>query len=183
MRSFIYSLIGVMSLVCAAGEYPAYVGASGGMLLPGNGNSFRRAAEVDVYAGIYTDDFFAWEVVGMCVPNAASNSGHGTLNGVAAHGLFHLAGWEAFDKLFGCERFDPFVMAGGEVRFGSQHAFAEDSHRTATGPSIGFGAFYHITENLDLRTDARAMMGCDSPCGILYSVVLGVQWNFGGGEE
>ncbi len=183
VRNLLVLLTAMLGLVCGALEYPVYVGASGGLLLPGNGNSLRRAAEVDIFAGCYTSDFVAWELVGSCVPNVSSRSDHGTLSGVAARGLFHLAGWEAFDKLFGCERFDPFVTFGAAARFGSQHAFADELHRAALGPTAGIGAFYHVTENLDLRCDAQAMLGCDSPCGMLYSVVLGLQWNFGGGGE
>lgn len=171
------------ALVCGATERPWYVGASGGMLLPGNGNSLERAAEVSVRAGFYASDFLAWEVEGLCAPNASTSDGHEALSGVAARGLYHLSGIEEFDKLFGCERFDPFVTFGGCARFGSRHAFAEGSHRTAIGPAAGIGAFYHLTESLDLRFDAQAMLGCDSPCGMLYSAVVGLQWNFGGGGE
>ncbi len=173
----------MLGMICGAGEFPAYVGASGGLLLPGNGNCLRRAAEVSVFAGCYTSDFLAWEIEGTCAPNVSSRFGNETLSGASVRGLFHLTGIEAFDRLFGCERFDPFVTFGAAALFCSQDVFAEDSHRASFGPTAGIGAFYHLTENLDLRCDARAMLGCDSPCGMLYSVVLGLQWNFGGGGE
>ncbi|MDO5317386.1 MAG: hypothetical protein Q4G65_02055 [bacterium] len=173
----------VISLFCCATEFPWYVGASGGMLLPGNGNSLRRAGEVSARVGCYTSDFLAWEVEGLSAPNASSRMGHCSLSGAAVHGLYHLSGFEAFDKLFGCERFDPFVTLGVMSRFGSRHVFAGGGHRTSTGPVAGIGAFYHLTESLDLRFDARAMLGIDSPCGMLYSAVVGLQWNFGGGGE
>lgn len=160
-----------------------YVGAAGGMLLPGNGNSFRRAAEASVRAGRYVDDFLAWELEGACAPNACSRAGNGALSGVAARGLYHFSGFSFYDNLFGCERFDPFVTCGVATRFGPRHAFAGGSHRTAVGPVAGAGAFYHLTDWLDLRVDAQAMLCVDSPCGMLYSVVAGVQWNFGGGAE
>ena len=171
------------TLLCGATEFPWYVGASGGMLLPGNGSSLRRSGEVSVRAGGYASDFFACEIESVCAPNASFCGGHDALSGVAVLGLYHLSGFEAFDKLFGCERIDPFVTFGGVSQFGSRHVFAGGSHRTATGPAAGVGAFYHLTDSLDLRFDARAMLGCDSPCGMQYSVAIGLQWNFGGGDE
>lgn len=172
-----------VSLFCGADEYPCYVGASGGLLLPGDGASAKRAGEVSTRVGCYASDFLAWELEGVCAPNASSIAGHEALSGVAVQGLYHLSGFEAFDRLFGCERFDPFMTFGGESRFGARRVFAGGSHRTSTGPVVGLGAFYHLTPFLDLRFDARAMLGCDSPCGMLYSVVAGLQWNFGGGGE
>lgn len=173
----------VASFLVGATEVPWYVGASGGMLLPGNGSSLKRAGEISVRIGGYASEFLAWEIEGVCAPNASSRVGHDALSGVGVLGLCHLSGLEAFDKLFGCERFDPFVTFGVVSRLGHRHVFAEESHRTATGPAAGFGAFYHLTESLDLRFDARAALGCDSPCGMLYSAVVGLQWNFGGGGE
>ena len=165
----------------AAGGW--YLGAAGGMLLPGCGNSLRRAAEVSVRAGRYVDDFLAFELEGACAPNACSRDGNGALSGVAVRGLYHLAGIDFYDNLFGCERFDPFVAFGAATRFGPRHAFADGSHRASTGPVAGVGAFYHLTEHLDLRVDGQAMLGVDSPCGMLFSVVAGLQWNFGGGDD
>lgn len=166
-----------------AEDVPAYVGASGGLLLPGNGNSLSRAADVSVRAGFYATDFLAWELEGACAPNVSARGGREALSGVAARGVCHLTGIEEVDLLFGCERLDPFVTFGAATRFGARHAFADGSHRTATGPTAGVGAFYHLTDHLDLRFDAQAMFGCDSPCGMLYSVGVGLQWNFGGGVE
>ena len=186
--------VGVLSaalLVCGAraetgteevdgGEW--YAGAAGGILLPGNGNSLRRAGEVAVRAGRYADDSLAFELEGVCAPNACSRAGNGAVSGVAARGLYHLSGVAFYDNLFGCERFDPFVTLGAATRFGPRHTFAEGSHRTATGPVAGLGAFYHFTDRLALRVDAQAMLCVDSPCGMLYSVAVGVQWSFGGDE-
>ena len=159
-----------------------YAGAAGGLLLPGNGNSLRCAGEVAVRAGRHVDDSLAFELEGVCAPNACSRAGNGAVSGVAARGLYHLSGVEFYDNLFGCERFDPFVTLGTATRFGPRHAFAGGSHRTATGPVAGLGAFYHLTDRLALRVDAQAMLCADSPCGMLYSVAAGVQWSFGGDE-
>ncbi len=159
-----------------------YAGAGVGVLLPGNGNSLRRAAEVNVRAGRYFSDYLALEAEGMCAPFVASGDGGTTLSGAALQGVFHCAGWEAFDRLFGCERFDPFVTLGAAGRFAGRHVFADGSHRTAFGPMFGIGAFYHLTDSWSLRAEARAQVCCDSPCGMLYGVSVGLQCSFGGGE-
>ena len=61
----------------------------------------------------------------------------------------------------------------------SRHAFADDSHRTGIGPSVGFGAFYHLTDNWSLRAEARAALAVDSPCGMTYALLAGLQYSFG----
>ena len=158
------------------------VGAAAGVLLPGSGNSLRRAAEVSVRAGRSFSDHLALEAEGMCAPNVASGSGGTALSGVALQGVFHCSGWEAFDRLFGCERFDPFVTLGGATRFAGRHVFADSSHRTAIGPTFGVGFFYHLTDAWSIRADARAQVCCDTPCGMLYGASVGLQYSFGGIE-
>ncbi len=160
-----------------------YVGASGGILLPGSGNSLRRAAEVSVRGGYCISDYLAVEAEGMCAPSVVSDMGGGTtLSGVAAQGLFHCSGWETFDRLFGCERLDPFVTLGGAARFAGRHVFADGTHRTAFGPIFGLGTFYHLTDALSLRLEARAQLCADTPCGMLYGMAAGLQYSFGGVE-
>ena len=193
MRAFLFSILAAASM-CAGAAYPnepesiwmmprSYVGVAGGMLLPGGGTSVRRAADVAVRLGMEWSDYTEVELEAACAPNASTRAGHEALSGVAARLVMHMNGWESFDKLFGCERLDPFVTVGAATRFGARHAFADNSHRTATGPAVGVGAFYHLTNNLDLRFDAQAMVGIDSPCGEMYTVCIGLQWNFGGGGE
>ena len=60
-----------------------------------------------------------------------------------------------------------------------EHVVADDSHRTGIGPSAGFGAFYHLTDSWSLRAEARAALAVDSPCGMDYSILAGVQYSFG----
>lgn len=174
------ALAALLAGACAA-EGPWYVGGGAGLLLPGGGSSCARAAETSLRAGRYAGDFLAWEAEGVCAPNVSCAGGREALSGAAVRGLFHFAGLEAFDRLFGCERFDPFATLGAGVRFGARHAFADGARRTAAGPVAGLGAFYHLTESLDLRFDAQALLVCDAPCGMLYSLGLSLQWNFGGG--
>ncbi len=159
-----------------------YAGAGAGMLLPGGGSSLSRAAQSSAHIGWYASDFVAFEFEGSCAPNASSGGGHAAVTGLAARGLFHLSGWEAFGKLFGYERFDPFVTAGVQTLLSSRYSFADGSHRTAAGPAVGIGAFYYLTDTWALRFDATAAMSVDSPCGMNYGIAAGVQWSFGGGE-
>lgn len=161
---------------------PWYVGAGAGILLPGGGSSLSRAAQSSARVGWYASDFVAFELEGACAPNASSGDGHAAVTGLAARGLFHLSGWEAFGKLFGYERLDPFVTAGVQTLLSSRHVFADGSHRTAAGPAVGLGALYYLSDSWALRFDATAAMSVDSPCGMNYVLAAGVQWSFGGGD-
>lgn len=160
---------------------PWSLGVGGNVLLPGNGNSLSRAAQVSLRGGYYLTESFALELEASSAPNVSSDEGHTALTGLGAHGLFHLTGWEAFDKLFGCERFDPFVTAGVQTFLSPRHVFADDSHRTGTGPVVGCGALYWLTDTWALRFDLSAMMTVDSPCGMMYAAGVGLHCNFGGG--
>ena len=160
-----------------------YAGASGGVILPGGGNSLRRAAGAGLRCGRYFTDYVALELEGFSVPSAVcDHGGNAAVFGALMQGVFHFSGWDEFDMLFGCERFDPFLALGAGACFADRHVFADDSHRTALGPVFGLGAFYHLTDSVSLRADARAQLCCDSPCGMLYGVSLGLQYSFGGCE-
>ena len=156
-----------------------YVGAAGGLLLPGNGNSLRRAALVTARGGWYVDEYLAFEAEAVCAPNVSSGDGNTPVWGGSVQALWHLSGWEAFDKLFGCERFAPFLTCGMQALCAPRHVFADGSHRTGIGPSAGFGAFYHLTDNWSLRAEARAALAVDSPCGMTYALLAGLQYSFG----
>ena len=156
-----------------------YVGAAGGLLLPGNGNCLKRAALVAARGGWYLDEYLAFEGEALCAPHASSDVGGTAVWGGSVQALWHLSGWEAFDKLFGCERFAPFLTCGAQALCAPRHVFADNSHRTGIGPSAGFGAFYHLTDNWSLRAEARAALAVDSPCGMTYSLLAGIQYSFG----
>lgn len=159
-----------------------YLGLAGGAFMPGHGNSLSRAAEVTVRGGYFLNGIWALEGELFCAPSAVCHGGNTTVSGGAMKGLWRLAGWEAFDKLFGCERFDPFLTGGVAARFAGRHVFADDSHRTAIGPVFGFGAFYHLTNSWDIRADVTAQMCCDSPFGMVYAASIGLQYSFGDDE-
>ena len=187
--AFILPILVVAALCCAGAEDEGYaydrwsVGASGGVMLPGNGNALRRAAAVSLRGGYYATETFALEVEAASVPRAtAKGMGGASLTGVSAGGLLHLTAFDFYDRLFGSERFDPFVTFGAHAAFASKHVFADCSHRSAFGPAAGIGAFYHLTERLSVRAEARAALCCDSPCGMLYGVFAGFQYSFGADE-
>lgn len=173
--------------VCARAEEVSfdrgYLESAGGILLPGAGQSVRRAAEVQVRGGYYLTDVLALEGGLFCAPHAATGVGGAVVAGGTLGALMHLTAMDEFDKLFGSERIDPFVTFGGGAHFASHPAYADDSRRAAIGPMAGFGTFYHLTDTLSLRFDAQAFMGCGSPCCMSYALGMGLQWSFGSDAE
>lgn len=160
-----------------------YLGGAVGALMPGGGVALDGSAAVSLRAGRYLTEYLAFELEGWSVPVArSSRGGDAALSGVSLEGLFHLSGWESFDRLFGCERFDPFATLGAGAAFADRHVFADGSHSTALGPVFGLGAFYHLTDSLSVRGDGRMLLACDTPAGVVFSATIGVQYSFGGGE-
>ena len=167
-----------------------YLGAGGGIVLPGNGNALKCAASVSARGGYYLTETFAMEAEGFVAPNVATkwrdglrhSRGNTSVSGVAIGGIVHFTTFTFYDRLFGSERLDPFFTFGGQTMFASKHVFADGSHRTAIGPYAGIGLFYHLTDSLSLRADARAALCCDSPCGMMYGAQLGLQYSFGAEE-
>ena len=84
-----------------------YVGAAGEIALPQGGGDLRRRGGGAVKGGYYFTDTVAIDGEVAVLEDKV---------GGAVRGLWHLQGFEEFGKLFGYERFDPFVMrarAGG----------------------------------------------------------------------
>jgi hypothetical protein len=151
-----------------------YTGVSGAMLLPGGGSSLERAGGVSAHLGYFLSDSFALELDLISIPNAvSSHGGNSTLTGFGIQGAWHFMGFE---------RLDPFLTFGASSLFSSHHVFADDSHRTAFGPTFGLGFLYHLTDNLALRADSKAMVTLDTPSEIAFTISGGLQWSFGGGE-
>ena len=70
-----------------------YTGVSGGLLLPGSGNTLSRAGEVSFRVGRYFgDEVCAWELDAACAPNVGTHDGHEALTGLASRCLYHLNG-------------------------------------------------------------------------------------------
>lgn len=149
---------------------PHYVSAAAGVLLPGDGAKLDPAAAVRLGAGYYTTDTFAWEGGLSYVPRArGAKDGSGAILGVGAGGLWH---W------WGFERLDPFFTFGAEAMFSETHPFGDSSHRSAIGPYLGAGTFWHLSETAGLRFESRMLLGVDGPCEILYSVAAGLQFGW-----
>ena len=157
----------VASLLCGAawaeGEEADfggwYAGASAQLVLPQGGARMRRLGGGAARVGCYTTDALAFECEAAWLEDRV---------GLAARALWHLHGWEEFDKLFGYERFDPFLTAGARGWIG----------RGQVGPSAGFGAFYYLTDEWAIRAEADATFGVDSDPTMVYSVSVGVQYSF-----
>lgn len=141
-----------------------YVGGTAALLLPGNGNTLNERGAYGVRAGWYLEEDLAVEGTFQYAEG---------LGGAGAGVLWH---W------FGYERLDPFFTCGVQSFFGDGRRFGDGRHRTGAGPCVGAGAFWHLTEHWSLRVDFGAALGFDSPCSMVYSVGLGLQCSFGGGE-
>lgn len=189
-KSFFISVLGL----CVAGVFctpvraqEAYAfdrwhaGTGAGLFLPGNAGSLRRASSVSAWIGYYLTETFALCADLQSVPHAAGGGG-ATVTGAGLSARLHATRFEAYDRLFGSERLDPFFSAGLGALFASRAVFADASHRTAMGPYLGIGSFYHLTDRASLCAEARASLACEAPCGMNYSIVLGIQWSFGAGE-
>ncbi len=143
-----------------------YVGLSGSLLLPQGGSRMHHVGGATVRGGYDLTEDWALEGEAAWLEDAA---------GLSVTALGHFQGWSLYGDLFGYSRFDPFVTLGAKGWIG--HGGGQ------VGPKAGLGAFYHLTESLDVRVDAQALLACDAPCGMLYSVCIGLQWNFGGAVE
>ena len=126
-----------------------YGGASATMVLPQGGGDMRRLGGVTARIGYYISEMLAVEADAAWLEDCA---------GLGVQGLWHCWGYE---------RFDPFLT------FGARGWIDGDA-----GPSAGLGAFYHLTDNWSLRTDAQAALGVDGECNMVYSLGLGVQYVF-----
>lgn len=135
-------------------ELLLFLGLSGSLLFPHSGGG-------DLTCGAYLSELTALEAkVGMC-----ENSLH-----VGADALMHWSAWPLYDRFFGYSAFDPFLTVGVDAYHGRT--------RQDVGPSLGVGAFYHLTERLDLRADAKAALGLEGDEDVLFSASLALQLNF-----
>ena len=90
--------------------------------------------------------------------------------GLAVQGLWHWQDADLYGRLFGYSAFDLFFTFGARGWIGDGLG--------QVGPKAGVGAFWHLTDDWSLRTDADATLGLDSCVAMLYSLSLGVQYAF-----
>ena len=148
----------MISLLCAA---VYYLGVSGSFLMPQGGSEFSRAGGLVARGGAYVSDDFALEASAGAIEKYAS---------LGARGLYHLQGFELYNRFFGYSRFDPFATIGVAGLIGSE--------RGQVGPEAGLGAFYHFDDHWSLRFDMSAALGLESRREMLYNLSVGVQWEF-----
>lgn len=157
------SVVVLLSFAALAEEeigYPVWqVGGSATLVLPQGGARMRRLGGGTARVSRYLSATCAVEAEAAWLEDKA---------GLAAQGLWHMQGWEWFGKLFGYERFDPFVTAG--VR-----GWLTDGQ---VGPAAGLGAFYYLDDNWAVRFDATLTLGLDASVETVHSLSLGLQYAF-----
>lgn len=84
--------------------------------------------------------------------------------------LIHWSALEVYDRFFGYSPIDPFFVIGADVwtRTGSSIA----------GPTAGIGAYYHLSEDWSLRTDAKGSLDVNGGCEMNYVVTVGLNYAF-----
>ena len=158
MKKAVFALSLLALSLDAAAEW--YAGAAAGMTLAGGGSELARRPAVFARTGTYLDDYTALELeAGTAFPCAA----------LGARAVWHLANIPEFGRLFGYERFDPFITFGARGFIGS-----------AAGPSAGCGALYYLGDTWALRFDAdwTLALGEAGGAGSLFALAFGVQYTF-----
>ena len=138
-----------------------YIGLSGALTLPQGGADMPRLGGGALRVGSYLNEDFAIEGEAAWLEDRA---------GLALDGLWHLQGWSGYGDLFGYSRFDPFLTFGAKGWVGNGPG--------QVGPKVGCGAFYHLTDNWSLRADGDATLGLDGETEMIYSINVGVQYEF-----
>lgn len=136
-----------------------YAGAAGALVLPQGDGDLRRRGGGALRAGYYFTDTVALDGEVAVLENTV---------GLAVRGLWHLQGFEEFGRLFGYERFDPFVTAGAR-------GWLADGE---VGPSAGVGALYYLTDSWALRFDADFTLGLERRVETAHTLAVGVQYSF-----
>ena len=109
----------------------------------------RNLCGAGAYLGYYVDDFLTVEFSSAWFEDTAA---------LSLKGLWH---W------WGYERFDPFFTFGASGWINGE-----------VGPTLGWGAFWHLNDYWSIRFDADATYGLDDADEMVYSIALGLQWSF-----
>ena len=166
MRRIVTAGLAFAALLCAEASADEgapgdawYAGAAAKLVLPQGGARLRRLAGGAARAGRYLTEAVALEAEAAWLEDSA---------GLSVRALWHLHGWAAFDRLFGYERFDPFLAAGATGWL----------HDGQVGPTAGVGALYYLTDAWALRLDADATLGIDSGAEAVFSLSACLQYSF-----
>ncbi len=139
------------------GTYAEVVGQA--VFPQGGGDMGRHRAGAAVRLGKNLTPYFATELEVAALEDMC---------GLAWRNVWHVQGWEWFGKLFGYERFDPFLAFG--VR-----GWLVDGD---VGPFVGVGALYYLDDHWALRFDGDATLGLESDVEMVYSISAGLQYTF-----
>lgn len=137
---------------------PFYAGAAAQMVIPQGGHAMHRLGGAAARVGYYVSPALAFEGEAAMLEDRCA---------LGVRSLWHLNGWETFNRLFGYERFDPFLSAGAR-------GWIEGD----AGVSFGLGGFYYLTDEWALRFDADATAGLDGGLRMLYTFSVGIQYSF-----
>lgn len=166
MRNFQRTLLSAAALLAAVVAPSGvrafdrgYAGASAALVLPQGGAGMRHLGGATARFGYYMTETFALDGGAAWLEDRA---------GLSARALWHLQGWEAWGKLFGYARFDPFLTAGVQGWL----------PRGQVGPTCGFGALYYLSETWALRADADVTLGLDAGAAAVFALSAGVQYSF-----
>jgi outer membrane protein OmpA-like peptidoglycan-associated protein/opacity protein-like surface antigen len=134
--------------------------------------------------GYDISDHWSAEAGVSWAPNITSNGDDGrdddgsgfngkaqSVRGVFLDGLYH------FNRY---ERFDPYLAGGFGYYRANDNVFCEGSEYSVSGPRVGLGVMYHLSDSWSLRADTRAFMALDQTCEFIYTADAGVAYRFGG---
>jgi outer membrane protein OmpA-like peptidoglycan-associated protein len=155
-----------------------YVNPGIGMIFPEGNQAIDEGLNLNLRLGYDLTDHWSVETEASFAPNMTNNERwtqkKQRMYGLGVDALYH------FDRY---SRFDPFLSAGWAVYMADRNVFEEGDRSTLTGPRIGLGAMYHLTDNFSLRADSRALMSVDKRHEMQYTVDAGVVYRFGGSRD
>lgn len=140
----------------------SFIGLSGTGAFPqGGASAVSRSGGAALRAGAYLTELAALEGT-LGIQHRAVTLG--------ADVLVHAAAWSLYDRFFGYSAFDPFVTVGVKGWIGDP--------RGTLGPTAGFGAFYHLSDNWSIRVDSEATLGLDRRVEMIYTLAAGLHYAF-----
>ena len=157
----VLGLVRVASAEEEAGFPRFYVGVSASGVIPQGGGGRSTLGGAALRGGYYVTESFAGEGEVAWLEDACA---------LTAQGLWHLHGWDVYDRLFGYSRFDPFLTGGVKGWMGRRDG--------QVGPKVGFGAFYYLSDAWAIRGDADAVLGLNGETCVDYSLAIGLQYSF-----
>ncbi|MDD4101763.1 MAG: outer membrane beta-barrel protein [Kiritimatiellae bacterium] len=153
-----------------------YINPGVGMIFPEGNQPIDEGLNLSLRLGYDLSEHWSAEGEFAFAPNMTNNDRwtqkKQRIYGLGLDALYH------FDRY---NRFDPFLSAGWAVYMADRSVFSEGGHSTLTGPRVGIGAMYHLTDNFSLRADGRALMSVDKTHEMQYTLDAGVVYRFGGG--